>query len=120
RVFLTARLGEPIGGLVPERAPSGLSAHEVCILPWNTGRIAQVEFEGGFGEASLFLGTVRCFPMTIEPKVAMGGRSYRLATIDGMRAVSWEDENGLACVLVARAEFPMMLAWAESVRGPRP
>jgi len=118
RAFLTARMGEPIGRLVPDRAPSGLSAQEVCILPWNTGRIAQVEFEGGFGEASLFLGTVRCFPASVEPRLALDGQSYRLATIDGMRAVCWEDEDGLACVLVSRAEFPMILAWAESVRGP--
>jgi len=117
RAFVTARMGEPIGQLVPGRAPSGLSAQEACILPWNTGRIAQVEFDGGFGEASLFLGTVRCFPMTTEPKVAINGQSYRLATIDGMRAVCWEDEDGLACVLVSGAEFPMVLAWAESVRG---
>jgi uncharacterized protein (UPF0179 family) len=58
--------------------------------------------------------------MTVEPKVTMGGHGYRVATLNGMHAVCWEEDGGMMCVMVAKAGFPEMMAWAESVRGRRP
>lgn len=116
RVFLAGQMGDPIGGLVPTRPPSGLRPSEAAILNWNTGPIGAVMLEGPHGDVSVYLGTIRCFPMTVEPMVERNGQEYRLATIDGMHAVCWEADDGLMCVMMAKSEFAQMLAWAESMR----
>ncbi len=66
----------------------------------------------------MFVAQGDCLTITGEPRVVHGDKSYRVATIDGLHALCWEDKGGYVCVMIGEADFGTMFTWAESVRQP--
>jgi anti-sigma factor (TIGR02949 family) len=117
--FITARLGDETGKLVPMQPPGGMHYREAYVMPFKTGKIAMLEWVCPKGNvSSLFLARSSCLPICSKPEMKLHGRSYHVVSTDGLNAVCWEEDGGYICALIAPRKLGEMLAWADEVRGP--
>ncbi|MBD3298834.1 MAG: hypothetical protein GF341_09285 [candidate division Zixibacteria bacterium] len=106
---------------VPRSVPSELVTHEARVMPWKRHPIGQVGWRcpSSGNDVSFFISHESCMPMTDEPLSVIDGRSYRMATINGYRAICWREDAGYVCAIMAEQGFDTMIAWAEQMRDPR-
>jgi mycothiol system anti-sigma-R factor len=115
RAFIIAQLGDAVAHLLPENAPDGITVSAVDISPLDREQLVHFSFAGEHSELSLFMAPASAFHLGDEPRVAIGARVYRTATLGCCRAVCWEDAGEYICALIGDCDLPRLLAMAENL-----
>ncbi|MEW5701674.1 MAG: zf-HC2 domain-containing protein [Candidatus Zixiibacteriota bacterium] len=118
--FLAEHMDPAVAENLPPYLPPNLIVRASCVVPWQSGHMAHLEFTlvggqaGHDEELSVFVIPTASLPERMGPDVHTAARSYQTAVLGCCRVVSWHDSATYDCVMVADTEVERLVAIAEA------